>query len=198
MVLGVSSCPLRVQTMGLLCVSVPRVCPRAQEGSSAQSSAGFAGLGPCSPCCSSQLPGGCPAQRALGAGLSLCVWFHSVWKFHTVPNGCHFRGDCNAAVCVLFAWVAAGVQASFQESSFCVLPEWFRACEFFAWDSFYGMNWILNYSSNPEGSTSDSLILSNLCYAVCTLSQVQFLSFPRAEILLHLFLFFFFKVGMFY
>lgn len=65
-----SSCPLRVQAVGLLSVAVPRVCPRAQEGSRAGGSVCFAGLGPCSPCCSSL--GVSPAEQALGEP-SLCV-----------------------------------------------------------------------------------------------------------------------------
>lgn len=30
--------------------------------------------------------------------------FTAIWKLHTVPNGCQFRVDGNAAICVLFAW----------------------------------------------------------------------------------------------
>lgn len=83
-----------------------------------QSPGGKQGWGQCVLCWAWTLqsllqPTGCePSRVSSGRAKPVCD-FTAVWKFHIVPHGCHCRGDCNAAVYVLFAWVAAGVQASF-------------------------------------------------------------------------------------
>lgn len=107
--LGAISCPPRVQAVfagGRCAQGVPQ-SPGEQRS------------GQCVPCWAGPLQallqlsaaGSVPSGAARESRV-LCVISLSV-EVPVVPNGCRFRVDCNAALYVPLAWVAAGVQASF-------------------------------------------------------------------------------------